>query len=170
MREVLDSTTQIRTVITFTIHCGYMKRVFILGALLITLVVLLVFFETRQNIILPIDAGITYEVVSTPEAMAKGLGGRSDIPHDYGMLFVFATPNIYHFWMKDMLVPIDILWLSTDGTIIGIDASVSPDTYPTTFAPPRPARFVLEMRAGEAKLKNLEIDSRLLLPSQLQKQ
>lgn len=147
-----------------------MKKFLVLAGALGVILLALFLFETRQNIISPIDAGITYEVVSTPEAMAKGLGGRSDIPHDYGMLFVFATSNIYHFWMKDMLVPIDILWLSTDGTIIGIDASVSPDTYPTTFAPPRPARFVLEMRAGEAKLKNLSVGSRLLLPSQLQKQ
>lgn len=147
-----------------------MKKFLVLAGALGVILLALFLFETRQNIISPIDAGITYEVVSTPEAMAKGLGGRSDIPHDYGMLFVFATPNIYHFWMKDMLTPIDILWLSTDGTIIGIDASVSPDTYPTTFAPPRPARFVLEMRAGEAKLKNLSVGSRLLLPSQLQKQ
>ncbi|MBP7741376.1 MAG: DUF192 domain-containing protein [Candidatus Pacebacteria bacterium] len=147
-----------------------MKKFLVLAGALGVILLALFLFETRQNIISPIDAGITYEVVSTPEAMAKGLGGRSDIPHDYGMLFVFATSNIYHFWMKDMLVPIDILWLSTDGTIIGIDVSVSPDTYPATFAPPRPARFVLEMRAGEAKLKNLSVGLRLLLPSQLQKQ
>ncbi len=129
----------------------------------------LIYIGTRLSTTQPIDAGITYEVVSTPEAKQKGLGGRSEVPHDYGMLFVFAAPNIYRIWMKDMLVPIDILWLEGNGTIIGIEEAVSPDSYPKTYAPPSPVRLVLELRAGEARLKNLRVGSRILLPVQLQK-
>lgn len=147
-----------------------MKKWLVLASLLLVIgITSLTYIGTNTSTAQPIDAGITYEVVSTPEARQKGLGGRSEVPHDYGMLFVFAAPNIYRIWMKDMLVPIDILWLESDGTIIGIEESVATSTYPQTFAPTKPVRLVLELRAGEARLKNLHVGSRILLPAQLQK-
>ena len=147
-----------------------MKKWLVLASLLLVIgITSLTYIGTNTSTTQPIDAGITYEVVSTPEARQKGLGGRSEVPHNYGMLFVFTTPNIYRIWMKDMLVPIDILWLENDGTIIGIEESVLPSTYPQTYAPTKPVRLVLELRAGEARLKNLHVGSRILLPAQLQK-
>ena len=147
-----------------------MKKWLVLASLLLVIgITSLIYIGTSTSTTQPIDAGITYEVVSTPEARQKGLGGRSEVPHNYGMLFVFTAPNIYRIWMKDMLVPIDILWLENDGTIIGIEESVLPSTYPQTYAPPKPVRLVLELRAGEARLKNLHVGSRILLPAQLQK-
>ena len=147
-----------------------MKKWLVLaGLLLVIAIASLMYIGTKQPITQPIDAGLTYEVVSTPEAMQKGLGGRSEVPHNFGMLFVFAVPNTYRIWMKDMLVPIDILWLAEDGTIIGIEESVATSTYPQTYAPPKPVRLVLELRAGEARLKNLHVGSRILLPTELQK-
>ena len=147
-----------------------MKKWLVLTSLLLVIgITSLTYIGTSTSTTQPIDAGITYEVVSTPEARQKGLGERSEVPHDYGMLFVFTMPNIHRIWMKDMLVPIDILWLESDGTIIGIEESVLPSTYPQTYAPPKPVRLVLELRAGEARLKNLRVGSRILLPAQLQK-
>lgn len=139
------------------------------GLLLLIGIASLIYIGTKQSTIQPIEVGFTYEIVSTPEARQKGLGGRSDVAHDYGMLFVFTAPNIYRIWMKDMLVPIDILWLSDDGTIIGIEESVLPSTYPQTYAPPKPVRLVLELRAGESRLKGLRVGSRIALPTELQK-
>jgi hypothetical protein len=93
---------------------------------------------------------IQFEIVTTPVAQEKGLGGRAKIPDNYGMLFVFPEKGNVGFWMKDMLAPIDIIWLADDGKIVGIEASVLPATYPKAFYPPSPVRYVLETRAGFA--------------------
>ncbi|MEK7201102.1 MAG: DUF192 domain-containing protein [Patescibacteria group bacterium] len=116
-----------------------------------------------------IDTSLQFEIVRTPEAQAKGLSGRTDVPQGYGMLFVFPKEERLAFWMKDMLVPIDILWLSSDGTILGIEDSVSPDSYPQKFLSPEPVRLVLELRAGESRVRNFTIGSRIALPPDWQK-
>lgn len=114
-------------------------------------------------------APLTFEIVRTPEAHAKGLGGRAEIPHDYGMLFVFQKADTYSFWMKDMLVPIDILWLHDDGTILKIDREISPSTYPsTTFSAPANVRLVLELRAGEAQRHGWSVGDTIALPKDWQ--
>jgi len=95
---------------------------------------------------------VSFEVVTSDAAQEKGLGGRASIPHDYAMLFVFAKDDTYGFWMKDMLVPIDMIWVSDSHKVLKVDASVAPDTYPSVFYPPEPVRYVLETRAGEASL------------------
>lgn len=105
-----------------------------------------------------------FEVVTSVEAQEKGLGGRSSIPSNYGMLFVFNTPDRYGFWMKDMLTPIDIIWLTKEGKVVSIDASVSPATYPNAFYPPTPVSYVLETRAGFAAEKGWGIGSTIPLP------
>lgn len=117
----------------------------------------------------PVVTPLQFEVVRTPEAQAKGLGGRTDIPHGYGMLFVFPKEETLAFWMKDMQVAIDILWLSPDGTILGIEDSVSPDSYPQKFLSPQSVRLVLELRAGESKLREYRVGSRIALPPDWQK-
>ena len=128
---------------------------------------------TEQTATAPVTkevASLQFEIVRTQEAQARGLSGRTDVPHGYGMLFVFSTPDTYSFWMKDMLVPIDILWLSDDGTILGLEDSVAPSSYPdTSFTAPSPVRLVLELRAGEARLRGLSIGQRVALPAGWQK-
>lgn len=95
-------------------------------------------------------AGETLQVsvAATPEARTKGLSGRTGLAPDEGMLFVFDKDAKYQFWMKDMLFPIDILWLSDRGEVQDIREKVSPDTYPDVFVPNAPARYVLELPAG----------------------
>lgn len=105
-----------------------------------------------------------FEVVTTQAAQAQGLGGRSDVPENYGMLFVFPTDQRVGFWMKDMQVPIDIIWLSDTGAVLGIEDSVSPDTYPKAFYPPQPVKYVLETRAGEARRREWVTGSQVSLP------
>jgi len=106
-----------------------------------------------------------FEVVTTQAAQERGLGGRASIPENYGMLFVFADDEKVGFWMKDMLAPIDMIWLSDTGTVLGIEDSVSPDTYPQAFYPPQPVKYVLETKAGEARRQGWEVGSHVSLPA-----
>lgn len=112
-----------------------------------------------------IQEEFVYEVMTTDAQHAKGLSGRLSIPENYGMLFVLGSPQKVGFWMKDMNVAIDMIWLADDGTIVGIEEAVSPDTYPTPFYPPVPVRFVLETRAWEAYRQGWEVGERISLPT-----
>ena len=96
-------------------------------------------------------------VVDTPVARQRGLSGRQGLAGDEGMLFVFPQNGRYSFWMKDMLFVIDIVWISADGSIVDMVQNVSPDTYPTSFVPKAPARYVLELPAGYVKDHNVQI-------------
>lgn len=106
----------------------------------------------------------TIEVVESDAARMQGLSGREEVPDDYGMLFVFPEKKKYGFWMKDMKVSIDIFWLADNGTIVGIEHSVSPDTYPTAFISPAPVRYVLETRAGMAQARGWDVGTMLMVP------
>lgn len=107
---------------------------------------------------------IRFEVVTSQEDQERGLSGRPTIPPDYGMLFVFNVDGVYPFWMKGMLVPLDIMWLSDTGTIVHLEKFVSPDTYPNVLDPKVPARYVLEMRAGQANERGWKVGSQVTLP------
>ena len=79
------------------------------------------------------------------------------------MLFVFANDDKYGFWMKDMLVPLDIFWLDSDGHVVSIIKDVATSTYPNVFYPPEPARYVLETAAGFARAHAIKTGTLLRL-------
>lgn len=108
---------------------------------------------------------LTLEYVTSTEQHQRGLSGRTDIPEKYGMLFVFERPGNYGFWMKDMLVPIDIFWLDKDFRVITLNNSVSTSTYPTVFYPTSPASYVLETKAGFGIEHGIATGTPLVLPS-----
>lgn len=90
----------------------------------------------------------------------RGLGGTPALARDEGMLFEFPTDALHAIWMKDMLIPIDIMWLSDDFLVVDIRKDVSPDTFPEVFVPKSPARFVVELPAGSAEAFGISIGSR----------
>lgn len=99
----------------------------------------------------------TVEVVNSKWEMVQGLSGRNSLSDSEGMLFAFDKPGKYGFWMKNMQFPIDIIWISENLTIIWIEKSVSPDTYPKSFVPESPAKYVLEISAGQVESNNIKI-------------
>jgi uncharacterized membrane protein (UPF0127 family) len=97
------------------------------------------------------------EVADTNQLKEKGLSGHAPLAKNQGMLFVFKTPDAYGFWMKDMLFPLDIIWLGEDYRVVHVEHAVSPDTYPKIFTPTSPALYVLEISAGQADLLGIKI-------------
>lgn len=87
----------------------------------------------------------------------RGLSGIASLADDEGMLFAFMKDDFYGIWMKEMLIPIDIIWMDKDFNIVYIEQSVSPDTYPKVFFPKKPTRYVLEIRAGLAAELGIKI-------------
>ncbi len=109
------------------------------------------------------SATITAEVVNTEEARALGLSGRASFKDGEGMLFVFEHEGQWGIWMKDMHFSIDILWLDAAGTVVTVASNVSPETYPESFHPEVPARYVLELPAGYAAKAGIVKGTRLEL-------
>jgi uncharacterized protein len=103
------------------------------------------------------------EYATTPETRERGFGDRREIPENYGMLFVYPNDDKYGFWMKDMLIPIDIFWLDDKGQVISIAPDVATTTFPNVFYPDAPSRYVLETAAGFAQGHNINIGAMLRL-------
>lgn len=96
----------------------------------------------------------------------KGLGGTEQLNENEGMLFVFDEkggigryPPV--FWMKDMLIAIDIIWID-DGKIIQIDKDIKPPQKDTPdkdldrYTPKNPVDYVLEVNAGFSDKNNIK--------------
>lgn len=103
---------------------------------------------------------VELEIVSSSEAQARGLSGRSNLPEHRAMLFEFNEPATRCIWMKDMLFDIDIVWLDERKQITKIESNVSPKTYPDSFCQEN-AKFVLEFSAGFVTNNGLKLGSEL---------
>lgn len=90
------------------------------------------------------------EIVTTPDAMARGLGGRAKLGKNEGMLFDFKHEGLHRFWMKDMQFDLDLIWLNEAGTVVYIAQNLkpcTPDACPL-YIPTQTATYVLEVNAG----------------------
>jgi uncharacterized membrane protein (UPF0127 family) len=103
----------------------------------------------------------TLLVAQTSQQLETGLGGRASLPLNEGMLFIFDTPAVQCFWMKDMHFPLDIIWLNASKEVIYIQPDVSPNTYPQSFCPPFPAQYVIELNNGQVRTLGLVVGNRL---------
>ena len=96
-------------------------------------------------------------VAKTNEERARGLGGVSKLNDHEGMLFVFDRPDFYEFWMKDMLIPIDIIFIDENKKITSIFSNVLPNSFPKTYAPSTPALYVFEISSKIAEKNDFKV-------------
>jgi len=87
------------------------------------------------------------EVALTPEEHARGLMYRSQLPADAGMIFVFDQPSVQRFWMKNTLIPLDMIFIGKDRRIVGIVEDAVPETE-TERMVGAPSQYVLEIGGG----------------------
>ncbi|MDR3048973.1 MAG: DUF192 domain-containing protein [Elusimicrobiota bacterium] len=98
-------------------------------------------------------------LAKSPEAAAKGLSDMAEIPQD-GMIFIFEEPQILVFWMKDMLFPIDIVWIGSN-TVLGFIENAQPEPNTAEIAlkryySPEKTDAVIEIKAGAIKKLNIK--------------
>jgi hypothetical protein len=95
------------------------------------------------------------------DAFSRGLGAYDSLADDRGMLFVFQQPGEYGFWMKDMLISIDIIWISADNQVVHVETAQpqpgAADSQLTVYRPGAPALYVLEVQAGLAAEKGVRL-------------
>ena len=93
------------------------------------------------------EVAVTVEVVSTPTQQAVGLMYRKELGALAGMLFVFDTAIEHPFWMKNTVLPLDMIFLGDDRKVVGIVKDAVPFTT-TSRTVGAPSRYVLEVNAG----------------------
>jgi uncharacterized membrane protein (UPF0127 family) len=95
----------------------------------------------------------TTEFAADDASREHGLMMRTQLPADHSMLFVFPDSEPRWFWMKNTLVPLDILYFDTDRKLVSMQLDVPPckaDPCPS-YPSDAPARYVLELPAGTAR-------------------
>ena len=99
------------------------------------------------------------ELAQTRIQRDKGLMYREKLDKDKGMLFIFDKEGIYPFWMKDTLIPLDIIWIDGNNKIVFISHNVQPckSLICSSIIPPGPAKYVLEINAGLAVENQIKI-------------
>lgn len=95
-----------------------------------------------------------------------GLMNRTQLDINNGMLFVFDSTGIYPFWMKNTLIPLDMLWIDSDFNIVYIyeDAKPCSNTLGAicnSIIPPKPAKYVLELNSGVVKSKQIQVGDKM---------
>lgn len=107
------------------------------------------------------DGKIEALVADTNESREEGLSGRTGLSDGKGMLFDFGISGRFGFWMKDMLFPIDMIWINNNGIIVNIVENALPEDYPKTYINNPPASFVLEIGANKAREYGLFLGSKV---------
>ena len=106
---------------------------------------------------------IDLELALTPQEISTGLMFRPSLPDNRGMVFLFEAPRVPGFWMKNTLIPLDLVFLDESGTVVDVIADVPPcaaDPCPN-YPPSSPASAVLEINAGAAATHGVEVGTTL---------
>lgn len=103
------------------------------------------------------------EVAATPDHLARGLMFRRSLAADEGMLFDFGQPQIVAMWMKNTLIPLDMLFLAADGRVINIAERTVPHSL-DAHASAAPARAVLEIGGGIVQRLGIRPGDRVVHP------
>ncbi|MFW5702471.1 MAG: DUF192 domain-containing protein [Candidatus Dojkabacteria bacterium] len=103
------------------------------------------------------------EVADTAEERARGLMGREMLAEDSGMLFVFPTSQEVSFWMKDTVIPLDIIFIREDLTIESIAKNTTPLQTSERYNSQGEVLYVLEVNAGFSDENNFSKGDKLEL-------
>ncbi len=134
-----------------------MNKCFILVVTVLLAVVIITFNGDREEIGLEIsevcyeDSCFEVEIADDNQERAKGLMFRESLCDDCGMLFVYGDEGRYPFWMKDTLIPLDIIWLDSDLRVVSIANAVPCTEDPCeNYDPGVDALYILEINSGRS--------------------
>lgn len=146
------------------------KLVWLLFVLLAT-VFCFIFFTDKNRYFTPnnqinfmkVEVGkslLDLEMAKTPHEWEKGLSGRNFLSQNSGMIFIFPESEIRSFWMKDTLIPLDIIWIN-ENRIVGID-HMFPELGISLarlkrYLSPSPVDWVIEVPLNWAQNNNIKI-------------
>jgi uncharacterized membrane protein (UPF0127 family) len=97
---------------------------------------------------------VDVEIANTDELRRRGLMYRQNLAPGAGMLFLFQNDEIHQFWMKNTLIPLDMIFIRKDGTVAGVVENAEPKTL-TGRSVGKESRHVLEVNGGFARLHGI---------------
>ena len=110
------------------------------------------------------DAKVLVELAVTPEEKAKGLMHREYLDENKGMLFIFEDEKAPSFWMKNTLIPLDMIFINSDNKIVDILVAEPCKKDPCkSYTPKADAKYVLEVNAGFSERHNAKIGDEVSL-------
>lgn len=137
---------------------------FTIALLLLIIILVIVFnpFKTANYTKVRIgNVTVNAEIADTAFKKAKGLMGRKSLKESEGMLFPFNTEDYYRFWMMNMSIPIDIIYLNKNKTVVDIWQNAQPCGLScNSYAPKEKAMYVLEVKANFTERHNVKVGSK----------
>lgn len=131
----------------------------------LTLFTLFNFLGTKQNKACFKNHCFYLELAITPDERSRGLMFRKSLGPREGMLFIFETEGKHNFWMKNTLIPLDIIWISKNGEVVFIKENAQPckEDYCLAIVPDKDAKYVLEINGGISKEIGLNTGDKISL-------
>jgi len=98
------------------------------------------------------DKCFNTEIASSFLARMKGLMNRKSLADGNAILFVFSSEDKYAFWMKNTLIPLDIIWIGENKEIVYIAKNVQPckSVVCPSISPDKPGKYALEINSGKS--------------------
>lgn len=128
----------------------------LLVAVLVSQVVSAYFLPSRATLHLG-SGKFTATIADRESTRMKGLSGSESLPSDHAMVLVFDTSSRWGIWMKDMQYPIDVVWLNESKKVVDFVMNVPADSYPKVFTPKEDARYIVELKSGTIKTKEIRV-------------
>jgi uncharacterized protein len=97
------------------------------------------------------------EIADNEAERVNGLSNRKVLYKNSGLLFAFDKMGRQNFWMKDMLIPIDMIFFDSNWKIVLIESNLQPNSFPKIFGSGIESQYVLEVNALEANSFNLTV-------------
>ncbi len=142
--------------------------VLLLLLLAIVLIVLKNYQKEKQARVCFNESCFNVQIANTSEQRSRGLMFQESMPFDQGMLFVFDQEKKHSFWMKNTLIPLDIIWLDAGRQVVFIKENAQPcqqEPCPN-IEPTEEAKYVLELNAGAVKAIGLTFGNTMRLETQ----
>lgn len=114
----------------------------------------------REPIIIHTEKGnksYNVEIATSNEQLEHGLMNRESLAENEGMLFLFDHEQIINMWMKNTLIPLDMLFIDNTGKIVHIAHNAVPNSLTVINAGDKPVLSVLELKGGAARAHNINI-------------
>jgi uncharacterized membrane protein (UPF0127 family) len=120
---------------------------------------------SHPAVVLPDGTSFEVELASDDATRQEGLMFRESLLPRHGMLFFFPSSEVYPFWMKNTIIPLDMIWIDDGGKAVHIESRVPPCTADPcpSYSPGVAARYVLELAGGEAEAHHLHSGDTLSL-------
>jgi len=110
------------------------------------------------------EVEVRVEVADTEPERELGLMGRTALPEDRGMLFVFDEEQELSFWMKDTLIPLSVAFMDSGGRIVDIQDMKPLDDDPPHYVSAEPAQYALEVNQGFFEERGIKVGDSARLP------